>query len=123
MGLRIKAGILVRESSYYGAANALSAKVFQLDNMDNVEFGYLVPSSDSGVGTASSVLSFTQNPLPPSNAIRGIDFDYNHSNNIRKHYFISGSSADYYSISGTQSGTTNVNSLVTLTPISPYTLI
>ncbi len=122
MSIRIKAAILARESSYYGASTVLDEKVFDTEKMDNVIFGYLIPPTDNGVGSPSYVMSFTENPLPPSNAIRGIDFDYNHSVNIRKHYTISGDSAAYATALG-GTGTTNVNALITISPLSPYTLI
>jgi len=117
--VRIKAGIIAMGSDYYGATTVLSTKVFDMEKMDNVFFGYCVPPSDAGLGSASSPLSFIEGTTVVSTAIRGIYFDYNHSDNIRKRYFISATSDAY--ISAAQS--TDYNEYVALSPISPYTAI
>lgn len=117
--VRIQAGILSRNSEYFGATTVLSTKVFDTDKMDNIFFGYLVPSTDSGLGAPSSPLSFIEGGVVVSTAKRGIYFDYNHSSSMRARYFISAESAAF--ITALQS--TDYNEYVALSPISPYTVI
>ncbi len=117
--VRIKAAILARDSFYFGKSTVLSTKVFDMASMDNVFFGYLQPPSDSGLGSPSAPLSMYEAAIGGATTIAGIGFDYNHSDNIRKRYFISATSAAY--ISAAQS--TDYNEYVSLSPVTPYTAI
>ncbi len=120
--VRFKAGVLSRDSQWFGAATILSSEVFEADKMDKVQFGWLTPALDNGIGSPSLVNSFQESSYAPaSNSVAGIDFFYNHSVNIRRRYFISALSSDYTTAFGTAS--TNPNYYTVLSPISPYTLL
>ena len=119
MSLRIRAGILQRDSTYLGNQSKLDTKVFEVEKMDNIIYAWLTPAADSGVGSPTSIMSVQEAQFAPSTtSLRGIDFDYNHSDSVRKHYFISADSADFLAAQG-GAGSTNVNGLTTLSVISP----
>lgn len=107
MALFIKAGVLARDSSYYGQGTVIPSKFFETSKMRAIQFGFLEPPTDSGVGTPSSTLD-TVEATSLSGAKIGAWFFYTEGFNRDVKYFITCNSSGGSSL-GAASALTSVN--------------
>lgn len=92
MAMFIKAGVLARDSAYFGASTTIPSKMFETQKMNGLQFGFLEPPTDSGVGASSNVLSVVEQTNNP-NAKLGAWFYYRESSlNRDVRYFVSANS-------------------------------
>lgn len=103
--IRFKAGVLAFNADYFGGKTQLPTKDFELDKVTSLQVGWLHPPTDSGVGTASNVLGFSELQQDFSNDKVAACFLYDEKFNQRDRYMITCTSADIKTMQG--SGLTN----------------
>ena len=121
--IRFRAGILAYNADYYGAKTILATKSFELDKVSTLTMGYIQPPTDSGVGSASNALGFSETQIASTDKV-GAYVLYQEKQNQLDRYLITCTSAELESMQGlslTASSVPLYKSLVVATG-SGYTL-
>jgi hypothetical protein len=96
--IRFKAGILAKNGQYFGAKTEIPSKSFELDRCTTLEVGWIKAPSDSGVGSASNALGFTEDSGVAADVVAYILYDEKF--NQRDTYMITCNSAELETMQG-----------------------
>lgn len=123
MGLKLKLAVLRMDGEYFGQGTTLEGQTFDALYMSEIREGYLLPPSDSGLGSPSQPLSWigaTGGVSGYTNAKRGIDFTYTKYGSDSRHRYTASASSTTFE---TALSNTSASAFTSVAAVDGYTML